>query len=88
MLVQYFGIEFNPNSNDYTAIASQDINNIMDDADILNAVEYQYYEIGKEELPDGLEDITGNIHDEPERVYGFIANGEACYFGLSEVFED
>jgi len=34
-------------------------------------------------LPAGLEDIRGRIHNEPQRVFGFIGpDGDPCYFGI------
>lgn len=85
MLVQYS--EIKPNGSEWQAISSRDVNNIMDDADILNGVEWLTYELGKENLPEGVEDIRGKIQNEPERVFVYIANDTVIYFGLDEVTE-
>lgn len=87
MLVQYS--EIKPNGAEWQAIASNDVNNIMDDADILNGMEVNWlvYELGKEDLPEGVEDIRGKIQNEPERTFVYIANDTVIYFGLDEVTE-
>ena len=83
MLAQYS--EIKRNGSDWQAIASKDVNNIMDDADILNGVEWFTYELGKEDLPEGVEDIRGKIQNEPERVFAYIVNDTTIYFGLDSV---
>ena len=38
------------------------------------------------DLPDGLEDIRGRIHDEPAAVYGWLdGSGAPHYFGIEGV---
>jgi len=88
MLVQYS--EIKPIGSEWQAIASNDINNIMDDADILNgtAANWLVYELGEEDLPAGVEDIRGKIQNEPSRVFAYVANDIVIYFGLDEVFEE
>jgi hypothetical protein len=86
MLAQYS--EIKRNGSDWQAIASNDVNNIMDDADILNGVEWLTYELGKEDLPESVEDIRGKIQNEPERVFVYVANDAAIYFGLDSVSEE
>jgi len=34
-------------------------------------------------LPEGVEDIRGCIHDQPQRVFGFIGPNGPHYFGIS-----
>lgn len=51
---------------------------------------YNLFELGIDELPEGMEDIRGNIHNEPTRVFGFIEDigggeNEAFYVGVSEI---
>lgn len=47
---------------------------------------WEFYEIGVDDLPDGLDDITGSIYNEPDRVFGYISDeDEAVYFGISSV---
>ena len=46
---------------------------------------FELFELGKEELPEGLEDIRGRIHNQPERVFGGLdAQDVPHYFGISE----
>ena len=43
----------------------------------------QVWELGADELPDGLEDIRGRIHHEPQSVYGWLDEaGQAHYLGI------
>lgn len=60
-----------------------------DCTDILDACKDAYpqgevYQLGKDALPEGVEDITGRIHNEPDRVFALIVDGEVTYFGISE----
>lgn len=50
------------------------------------------YELGVDDLPDGLEDIRGSIYNEPDRVFGYFVRdsqgeSEGYYFGIREVTE-
>ena len=43
------------------------------------------WELGQEELPDGMDDIRGAIQNEPDRVFGWLDEiGEVRYFGITE----
>jgi hypothetical protein len=50
--------------------------------EILNADEY--YELGIDELPGGVEDITGKIYGEPTKVYAVINDNDVSYVGFNE----
>jgi hypothetical protein len=42
------------------------------------------YELGVDDLPEGVEDIRGNIHDEPDAVYAVVEeNSNVAYFGIN-----
>jgi hypothetical protein len=48
-----------------------------DEGDLLDALRYDVapadlYELGVDELPDGIEDIRGRIQNEPARVFGWL----------------
>ncbi len=44
------------------------------------------YCLGVDALPDGLEDISGRISDEPEYVYGWLdTEGLPHYFGITHI---
>jgi hypothetical protein len=49
----------------------------------------EIYELGKDDLPEGIEDIRGSIHNEPTHVYGYLyeEHGETypMYFGIDEI---
>lgn len=41
-------------------------------------------ELGVDELPDGVEDIRGRIHNEPARVFAVVhADRDATYIGIA-----
>lgn len=42
------------------------------------------YQLGRDDLPNGMTDIRGNIANEPKFVYGFIMDSEVYYFGINE----
>jgi len=50
------------------------------------------YELGVDELPDGLEDIRGSIHNQAGRIFGYFGDsgGEllARYFAIVEIEEE
>lgn len=55
--------------------------------DLLEAVQdtlrTAVYCLGVDALPEGLEDISGRIRDEPEYVYGWLdEDGLPVYFGV------
>jgi hypothetical protein len=60
--------------------------------DLLDDIGYSgaftVFELGVDELPEGLDDIRGKIYNEPERVFGFFyeddPNQEPYYFGITE----
>lgn len=85
MLVRYFSIKpCMAVSGEYEAIPNGDI---CDDADLLNGCEGEVYELGSEDLPEGVEDIRGKIHNEPEKVFVERSSDETrvSYFGFSKV---
>lgn len=46
------------------------------------------FELGVDELPEGLEDIRGNIINEPDRVFGYFdtfGEDKVYYIGVSEI---
>lgn len=63
-----------------------------DEEDLLSAIRNNIsadvFELGRDELPEGLEDIRGRIRGQPARVFGYVEedHGElrATYFGISE----
>jgi hypothetical protein len=65
-----------------------------DENDLVNEI-YQniheeIFELGVDELPEGMEDIRGRINGEPDRVFGYMADcgggtEEPCYVGISKV---
>ena len=47
---------------------------------------FELFELGKDELPEGLEDIRGRIRNEPARVLGGLDDHDVPhYFGVSEI---
>lgn len=60
------------------------------DSDLLAVCAGNFGEITELEddadLPDGIEDIRGRIHNEPKAIYAYIdAEGDANYFGISAI---
>lgn len=45
----------------------------------------ELYELGVDELPEGVEDIRGRIHDEPGRVFAVVSDFGTQYVGIVEV---
>jgi hypothetical protein len=64
---------------------SESYEDLMDDADILNGVSGEVYELGSEDLPEWVEDIRGLIANEPERVFVEKSNDglNVYYFGFN-----
>ena len=62
-----------------------------DEGDLLDAMRggvapADLYELGVDELPDGLEDIRGRIQNEPARVFGWLdEQGGAQYACIVQV---
>ena len=49
----------------------------------------EWYELGEDELPEGLENIIGKIYNQPNRIFGWINDqGLPVYFGISEFEEE
>jgi len=47
---------------------------------------FELFDLGKDALPEGLEDIRGRIRNEPARVFGGLDDqGTPRYFGVSEI---
>ena len=48
------------------------------ESDLLDAMSenLELYELGVDALPDGMDDIRGCIHNQPERVFGYMEDGE------------
>ncbi len=43
------------------------------------------YELGVDDLPEGVEDIRGSIHNEPTRVFAAVGeDGSVAYSGIVE----
>lgn len=59
-----------------------------DEQDLLDAMrntDFILYELGVDDLPGGLEDIRGHIHNEPTRVFGYVDEQDISrYVGISE----
>ena len=45
------------------------------------------YILGEDDLPEGIEDIRGRIHNEPNIVFAFVEKGNVYYGGISK-FEE
>lgn len=43
------------------------------------------YELGVDELPPGVEDIRGRIHNEPGRVFAIVDSDRVGYVGIAEI---
>jgi hypothetical protein len=62
-----------------------------DEGDLLEAMRNgvapaDLYELGVDELPEGIEDIRGLIQNEPARVFGWLdEQGDAHYAGIVQV---
>jgi hypothetical protein len=80
MLVKYYSIDQSADSFRWIAITDDEIRN---DTDIL--AEGDFYLMGTDELPAGVEDMRGNILHEPARVYAQIIAGDIVYFGLEAI---
>lgn len=49
-------------------------------------VEEEVYELGVDELPEGIHDIRGNIYNEPPRVFVRVyGKGDYDYFGIDYI---
>jgi len=58
-----------------------------DEQDLINEcyqnVNGDLYELGVDELPDGLDDIRGSIHNQDGRIFGWLDDrGEPHYFAI------
>jgi len=53
-------------------------------AEIANQIDVELFELPLAVLPEGLEDITGRIQNEPSRVFGFIGANGPTYFGITK----
>lgn len=47
----------------------------------------EVFELGVDELPDGVEDIRGQIYNQPKYVFAYMDCGEVAYFGV-DTFEE
>jgi hypothetical protein len=62
-----------------------------DEGDLLDAMRdgiapADLYELGVDELPEGIEDIRGRIQNEPARVFGWLdEEGDAQYTCIVQV---
>jgi hypothetical protein len=59
--------------------------------ELLNAIRAEIgdiYELGIDELPEGLENISGRIHARKGRIFGALDDGRACYFAVAVVARD
>lgn len=45
----------------------------------------ELYELGVDELPDGVQDIRGRIHNEPSHVFAIVDGDCVSYTGITEV---
>ncbi len=45
----------------------------------------ELYKLGTDELPEGVKDIRGLIHNEPKHVYVMVFDSGWNYFGIEEV---
>ena len=45
----------------------------------------ELYELGVDDLPEGIEDIRGNIYNQPSRIFGYLQDGTAYYCGIIEI---
>ena len=51
-------------------------------------VSAKIYELGADDLPEGLEDIRGKIRDQDGRIYAYLSEGDQdipCYFAIVDV---
>jgi len=54
--------------------------------EMYNGTGFELFELGKDTLPEGLDDIRGRIRNEPDRVFGGLDDhGVPHYFGVSEI---
>jgi hypothetical protein len=60
---------------------------VQTSADFFNEIDSPFYELGKDDLPAEIEDIRGNIYDEPSRVFAVINPWGVEYFGVEEASE-
>jgi len=51
--------------------------------DIYQNIGFPVLELGVDDLPDGLEDIRGRVHNQPARIFGYLdENGCPHYCGI------
>jgi hypothetical protein len=55
--------------------------------EIFQSIDGQIFELGVDELPEGVENILGLIHNEPERVFVVLKDDETTYFGIDSIEE-
>ncbi len=55
---------------------------IVDDQEVISD---DVYELGVDELPPGVEDIQGNVFNEPLRLFWLQQGDQEWYFGLDPV---
>ncbi len=54
--------------------------------DEVRANEHQVFVLGEDEVPSGVEDIRGRIHNEPPCILAVLfQDGSVSYFGIVEV---
>ena len=53
---------------------------VYDLADILNELGENTYQLGKDALPDGIEDIRGKVYNEPDVIY---VSESGNYYGFN-----
>lgn len=48
-----------------------------------------FFELGEDDLPEGMDDIRGSIYNQPQRIFGYFDNespdDEPFYFGIDEI---
>ena len=54
----------------------------------IDALGGDFVALSDDPLPDWAEDIRGRIHNEPERVYAALLDGQVVYFGLTGIEKD
>ena len=63
--------------------AVPDESKAKESAAIFSKIDGDVYELGVDILPQGVEDIRGKIHNNPERVFAVKDGSEIYYFGLN-----
>lgn len=69
-------------SGEYNGERWEDVNDLLSE---ISGNGIDWYELGEDELPEGIENIIGKIYNQPNRIFGYLdENGESRYFGISE----